>query len=110
MPHSGSAVSTSSNVFCDARYQKECWYSIAVSNSFCASGLHDVSKCTFPSLLSSPWAKAGWVKAMTAAAATDILIMSDSQCGNLIDRGDFMRTSRNQLCNFCLGIQFTPDG
>src|SRR5215510_11884982 len=68
MPHSGSFFSTSSNVFCDARYQKECWYSMARLNSFCASGVHDVWKFTLPSC-SSTWANAGW--ASTAAAPTE---------------------------------------
>src|ERR1700712_4402266 len=53
MPHSGSTFNTSSNVRCDARYQNECWYSMAWLNSFCASGLQEVSKLTLPSL-SSP--------------------------------------------------------
>src|SRR5262249_17873247 len=70
MPHSGSVFSTSSNTFCDARYQKECWYSMARLNCFCASGLHDVSKRTLPSLLSSACAWAGWQRATLIASAT----------------------------------------
>src|ERR1700754_873765 len=68
MPHSGSAFSTSSNTFCDARYQNECWYSMPWLKSFCASGLQEVSKLTLPSL-SSP-ACAGC--ASTAESATVI--------------------------------------
>src|SRR5215468_7044004 len=79
MPHSASAFSTSWNAICDARYQNECWYTIARSKFFCASGLHDVSKCTVPSFLSSTCAKAGRASATPAAAmavmATDVLIM-----------------------------------
>ena len=75
MPHSGSAFSTSSNTFCDARYQNECWYSIAWSKSFCASGLHDVSKCTLPSLLSSTCPKAGWASEISAAPAKAITVV-----------------------------------
>src|SRR5258708_30392468 len=48
MAHSGSAFSASSKDFCEARYQNECWYSIAWSKCCCASGLHDVSKWTLP--------------------------------------------------------------
>src|ERR1700709_894464 len=50
------------------------------SNSFCASGLHDVSKCTLPSLLSSVCPRAA-VKASatpvaaTAATASEVLFM-----------------------------------
>ena len=69
MPHSGSAFSASSNTFCEARYQNECWYSIAWSNCFCASGLHEVSKWTLPSLLSSAWARAGWERETLIAAS-----------------------------------------
>src|SRR6478735_11435774 len=69
MPHSGSAFRTSSKTFCDARYQNECWYSIAWSKSFCASGLHDVSKCTLPSFPSSTCAKAGCANEINVAPA-----------------------------------------
>src|ERR1035437_10423675 len=48
MAHSGSALSASSKDFCEARYQNECWYSIAWSKCCCASGLQDVSKWTLP--------------------------------------------------------------
>src|SRR5215510_6091332 len=79
MPHSGSAFNTSSKTLCDARYQNECWYSIALSNSFCACGLHEVSKCTLPSLLSSTCPKAGCASTVTvdtsAAAPHNVLIM-----------------------------------
>src|SRR5713226_6074989 len=79
MPHSGSAFNTSSNACCDARYQNECWYSIARLNSFCASGLHDVSKFTLPSFLSSDCPNAGCASespaAAAAAIANDVLIM-----------------------------------
>src|SRR6266404_7910163 len=49
------------------------------SNSFCASGLHEVSKCTWPSFLSSVWPRADRVSetpvAATAAMANDVLFM-----------------------------------
>src|SRR5258705_3760921 len=49
------------------------------SNSFCASGLHEVSKCTWPSFLSSVWPRADRVSetpvAATAAMANDDLFM-----------------------------------
>src|SRR5580704_7460620 len=49
------------------------------SNSFCASGLHDVSKCTLPSLLSSVCPKAGRASetpvAAIAATANDVFFM-----------------------------------
>src|SRR3954464_4188957 len=58
MPHSGSFFRTSSKVFCEARCQKECWNSMPLSKTFCASALHEVTKCTVPSLPSS-FARAG---------------------------------------------------
>src|ERR1700693_3104956 len=67
MPHSGSAFSTSSNTFWDARYQNECWYSIARLKYFCASGLHDVSKFTLPSVCSD-CAKVGCASKMPVIA------------------------------------------
>src|SRR5262245_6248805 len=70
MLQSGWAFSASSNIFCDARYQNECWYSMPRSNSFCASALHDVAKWTLPSLSSSDWAKAGWASDTPANTAT----------------------------------------
>src|SRR5438445_13573601 len=49
------------------------------SKSFCASGLHDVSKCTLPSLLSSVCPRADRASeapvATMAAAANDVLFM-----------------------------------
>jgi hypothetical protein len=50
------------------------------SNSFCASGLHDVSKCTLPSLLSSVCPRATDKASETpvtamAATANDVLFM-----------------------------------
>src|SRR5829696_4916450 len=48
MAHSGSALKASSNDFCEARYQNECWYSMARSKCCCAAALHEVSKCTVP--------------------------------------------------------------
>ena len=88
MPHSGSAFSTSSNTFCDARYQNECWYSIPRSNSFCASGLHDVSKCTVPSFLSSDCPNAGSVNesptTVVTASTKDVLTMIQILVGGMI--------------------------
>src|SRR6188472_1469877 len=73
MPHSGSALSVSSKACCDARYQNECWYSIARLKCFCASGLHDVSKFTLPSL-TSDWPNAGCAKENPAAATAETTI------------------------------------
>src|SRR5437879_1169510 len=75
MPHSGSDFSASSYSICEARYQNECWYSIARSKCFCASPWHDVSKWTSPSLPSSPCAKAGC--AAKSASAVVTVIASD---------------------------------
>src|ERR1700722_1384739 len=80
MAHWGSVFSTSSKVFCEARYQNECWYSMPRSNSFCASGVHDVSKCTLPSLLSSVCPRVAvraseTPVAATAATANEVLFM-----------------------------------
>src|SRR3954470_15049049 len=84
MAHSGSAFSASSNAICDARYQNECWYSIARSKCFCASGLHEVSKWTFPSLLSSDCATAGWASEMPAAT-TDTKAALRRENGSMAD-------------------------
>src|ERR1041384_8125446 len=90
MPHSGSAFSASSNTRCEARYQNECWYSIPWSKSFCASGLHEVSKCTVPSLLSSDCPSAVCTNesptAAAAAIAIDDLIMMQLQVFEIFDR------------------------
>src|ERR1700722_11636599 len=43
------------------------------SNSFCASGLHDVSKCTVPNVLSSVCPKAGCASESNAAPAKAIV-------------------------------------
>src|SRR5262249_42262067 len=88
MPHSGSAFNTSSKTFCDARYQNECWYSIPWSKSFCASGLHDVSKCTLPSFPSSTCPKAECASEMLIVAVTaatiadaDVVILTSFEPG-----------------------------
>src|SRR5215471_14793064 len=57
MAQVGSLASALSNTFCEARYQKECWYSMARSKSAWAAALHEVSKWTLPSLSSEAWAK-----------------------------------------------------
>src|SRR5215510_2178092 len=53
------------------------------SNSFCAAGLHDVSKCTLPSCFSLAAACAGWAAQINVSAAKAFvvfLIMISSQC------------------------------
>src|SRR6266700_3255426 len=110
MPHSGSVFSTSPNVCCDARYQNECWYSIPLSNSFCASGLHDVSKCTVPSLVSSDCPSAGCANesptAAVAAIANGVFIMIWLQvCSECpLSAAQIRPNSRGRLCiSPCLG-------
>src|ERR1043166_805100 len=80
MAHSGSALSASSKAICEARYQNECWYSIARSKCFCASPLHDVSKCTCPSFALSVCPNADCASerliAAVAAIASDFFILA----------------------------------
>jgi hypothetical protein len=69
MPQLGSAFSTSSKLCFEARYQKECWYSIPVLNSFCALELHEVSNLTLPSCFASDFANAAGASEIAAIAA-----------------------------------------
>ena len=48
---------------------------MARSKSFCASGLHDVSKCTLPNLPSSACAKAGGASEISAAPVNAITVV-----------------------------------
>src|SRR5438045_7551326 len=95
MPHSGSAFNTSSKTCCDARYQNECWYSMARLKCFCASGLHDVSKFTLPSFVSSDFASAGCAHKMPIAAgivtAQALLFMFDSRLTARVEPQDLSR-------------------
>src|SRR5688572_19071601 len=79
MPHSGSALSTSSNAFCDERYQNECWYSMARLNCFCASGLQDVSKLTLPNFWPF-WASAGGAHQIVVSAVSEIAMNDRLMC------------------------------
>src|SRR5438067_6831019 len=69
MAQVGSALSVLSNACFDVRYQNECWYVIATSNSFWAAGVQDVEKCTLPRFFSGA-AKAGPPRTMAATAVS----------------------------------------
>ena len=68
------------------------------SKSFCASGVHDVSKCTVPNLLSSvcPSADRASETPVTATAATanDVLIMIQLLVGLKTELGAVIAWSR----------------
>src|SRR5277367_3045686 len=90
MAHPGSAFSAPSNDFCEARYQNECWYSIAWSNCCCASGLQDVWKWTLPrSSAGAAKADDADIPAMatTAIVVEAVLIMAGTPCLAIMPAG-----------------------
>jgi hypothetical protein len=54
MAHFGSVVGMAVKAFMVSGKKKECSMASARSNSFCASGVHEVLKCTRPSFSGSP--------------------------------------------------------
>src|SRR5262245_32314806 len=54
MAHFGSVVGIALNAFTVSGKKKECSMASARSKSFCASGVHEVLKCTRPSFSGSP--------------------------------------------------------
>src|SRR5262245_2194223 len=89
MPQVASALSASSKVCLEARYQNECWYSIPWSNNFCALALHEVSNLTLPSCFALVCANAGGASVMATAiapiAANNVLSMVLSSAANPAD-------------------------
>src|SRR4051812_19915882 len=77
MAQPGSAFKAASKERCDARYQNECWKSIARSNAAAAFGVQDVSKWTLPKVSTAGWATAGWPMKRPAEARADDSIASD---------------------------------
>src|SRR5882757_3316600 len=71
MAQPGSAFNAASKERCDARYQNECWKSIARSKAAAASGEQEVSKWTLPRISGAGWARTGWLTAMPAATTAD---------------------------------------
>src|SRR4051794_18806515 len=77
MAQPGSAFNAASKDRCEARYQNECWKSIARSKAAAASGVQDVSKWTLPKVSMAGWASTGWPMEMPAAARAEDSIPSD---------------------------------
>src|SRR6516164_3877457 len=81
------------------------------SNSFCASALHEVSKCTLPSLSSSDWAKAGQASDTpinTVSSESDGLTMSSLPFQQASSSGILGRSGYRQLYGFRLVMQISP--